>query len=336
MPSFFDTSTPIDKNAYRATVYLGEKDEVLDQWTSGDTIRHGSPEEFYTDQVNKLLSVCINEHNVPFFSQGEKPLANNFLNGTVMKDINKAAAELHATATGCKKTDYIFGHEARALGLTLDVSKNTTPLLVCNDTKFASRSPLLNEVKVAAEGTKTGFQYMYNIEQFDERSRKLLHKILPERKTFEKEQAQNHVQAQKTFLDNTHNPAVKETMRLENEKRKNELSAAGLLNVYKVLQTHNIVQKHGSYDLVGGVPSFENDARMSALFSMEVQNALKKIQAGTLPKQALLYSMYQGQDFSSRAVMPQFSYETKHQMDEKLKKDKNIHSRNEPSVSMSR
>ena len=336
MPSFFDTETPINKNAYRSTVYLGEKDEVLDEWTSNDTARHGSPEEFYTDQVNKLLSVCVTEHNVPFFRQGDKPVPNNLLNGTVMKDINKAAAELHATATGCKKTDYIFGHEARSLGLTLDLNKNTTPLLVCNDTKFASRSPLLNEVKVAAEGTKTGFQYMYNVEQFDERSRKLLHKILPERKTFEKEQAQDQAQAQKTFLDNTRNPAVKEAMRLENEKRKNELSAAGLLNVYKVLQTHNIVQKHGSYDLVGGVPSFENDARMSALFSMEVQNALKKIQAGTLPKQALLYGMYQGQDFSNRAVMPQFSYETKHQRDEKLKKDKNIHSRNEPFVSMSR
>lgn len=336
MPSFFDTSTPIDKNAYRSTVYLGEKDEVLDQWTSSDTARHGSPEEFYTDQVNKLLSVCVSEHNVPFFRQGDKPVPNNLLNGTVMKDINKAAAELHATATGCKKTDYIFGHEARSLGLTLDVSKNTTPLLVCNDTKFASRSPLLNEIKVADAGTKTGFQYMYNVEQFDDRSRKLLHKILPERKTFESEQVQSHAQSQKNFLDNTRNPAIKEAMRLENAKRKDELSAVGLLNVYKVIQTHNIVQQHGSYDLVGGVPSFDADARMSALFSMEVQNTLKKIDKGTLPKQALLYSMYQGQDFSNRAVMPQFSYETKHQMDEKLKKEKNIHLSVAPSVSISR
>lgn len=329
MPSFFDTEIPINKNAYRSTVYLGEKDEVLDQWTSSDTTRHGSPEEFYTDQVNKLLSVCVSEHNVPFFRQGDKPIPNNLLNGTVMKDINKAAAELHATATGCKKTDYIFGHEARSLGLTLDVSKNTTPLLVCNDTKFASRSPLLNEIKVADAGTKTGFQYMYNVEQFDQRSRKLLHKIAPE-------QVQHHAQSQKNFLDNTRNPAIKEAMRLENEKRKDELSTVGLLNVYKVLQTHNIVQQHGSYDLVGGIPSFDADARMSALFSMEVQNALKKIDEGTLPKQILLYGMYQGQDFSNRAVMPQFSYETKHQMDEKLKKDKNIHSRTMSAVSMSR
>ena len=336
MPSFFDTEKPINKNAYRSAVYLGEKDEVLDQWTSSDTARHGSPEEFYTTQVNTLLAVCVNEHNVPFFRQGEKTVPNNLLNGMVMKDINKAAAELHATATGCKKTDYIFGYEARSLGLTLDVSKNTTPLLVCNDTKFASRSPLLNEMRVAETGTKTGFQYMYNVEQFDERSRKLLHKILPERKNFAREQAQRHAQAQKNFLDNTHDPAIKEVMRVENEKRKNELSAAGLLNVYKVIQTHNIVQQHGSYDLVGGVPSLDADARMSALFSMEVQNALKKIDEGTLPKQALLYGMYQGQDFSNRAVMPQFSYETKHQMDEKLKKDKNTHTRAAPSISMSR
>lgn len=336
MPSFFDTSTPIDKNAYHSAVYLGEKDEILDKWTSGDTNRHGSPEEFYITQVNTLLSVCVNNHNVPFFRQGEKPVPNNLLNGSIMKDINKAAAEIHATATGCKKTDYVFGHEALSLGLTLDTSKNTTPLLVCNDTKFASRSPLLNEMRVAETGTKTGFQYMYNVEQFDERSRKLLHKILPERKNFAREQAQRHAQSQKNFLDNTHDPAIKEVMRVENEKRKNELSTVGLLNVYKVLQTHNIVQQHGSYDLVGGVPSFDNDARMSALFAIEVQNALKKIDEGTLSKQALLYSMYQGQDFSNRAVMPQFSYETKHQMDEKLKKDKNTHARTAPSISMSR
>jgi len=42
----------------------------------------------------------------------------------------------------------------------------------------------------------------------------------------------------------------------------------------------------------------------------------------------LLYGMYQGQDFSNRAVMPQFSYETKHQMDEKLKKDITVYEKN--------
>ncbi len=301
-------------------------DEIKDVW---NTYRDGSAEDFYQTQFNVMLKECAEKEVLPFFEKDKKNAPENFLNRKQMTDINKTAAELHAAQIGAKSNNYIFGKDAIDLGLRLDKAKKVKPLLVCHTGKYAEREVFSDNLSVADSGAKVDYQFMYNIEQFDERSQqKLLKLTRKEQEPHQKKLENKKKEAFVHFRENGNNKNLKLQIGQMKQKNENEQRQKKLGALYLVTTRHNIAQACGTDQMLSDVSS-EKEESLKAYLKNEIHAASKAIEEGVLPKDSLMRGIFQAQDFSRRYTSKDFNYENKHQRDEHLQRKKNIERKHE-------
>lgn len=295
--------------------------------TVWEPYKYGSPEDYYITQFNSLLQECSTKDILPFFDHTKKDIPENMLNRSIMKDINKVAAELHSASTGAGGNTYIFGKDALELNLSLDTTKNIRPLLVCADGKYSSIQPILHEMKVAESGAKTKYQFMYNLEQFDERSQKILKKVAKEyNQEKETNKIKNEIQkdAREFYKDNCKNPDNRKKM--TNLLQQNREENKNLLSSFEAVMIHNLAQKHGGFEIIGDKyikPENEIVAKMK--MREEIDSSLKAIADNKLKPDALMRSVFKGQETANLIMSKDVSYDRSHEKHETIKAKTNTH-----------
>lgn len=297
-----------------------------------------NPDDFYNRQFNTLLRDCSNTDRLPFFDNS-KDIPSNMLNRNVMKDVNKTLAECHSALLGCKSNQYIFGADAIALGLSLDKTKNMTPLLVASKNSYNNLDkPLLGEIDIAAEGhaqqmksddrfykedyknTRIDYQFMYNLDQFDSRSRKKLLEITkPE---IEKHQEKRETERQK--LENNFITNVKSSMGVIKQNMNNDVSSFSqqlpeLRGLYQAMFCHEMAQQKGSSRGVYGKTPEQTPEQISAMKN-KIKEGLdkwdKSVQQSGRFENVLLELSYRANNTGNKVVSKDINFEQKHRQAE--------------------
>ena len=289
--------------------------EIKDVWIS---YKYGSAEDFFTAQFNALLQQCASNDTLPFFDHVKKDIPENGLNRTIMTDINKSAAELHSASIGAKENIYIFGKEAADLGFVLDTKKNIRPLLVSAVSKYGADRPVSNEMNVADSGAREKFQFMYNIEQFDERSQKMFRAITTERNNeSQKIKADRQNEAVSFYKENIEKPENKQKLLDMLQRSKADAEEHRLESAFNAVMVHNIAQYQGGFDVIGKKyidPANEIIAKQK--FREEITKVRKDMADGKLPKDALMRSCFYGQKTASLMMSKDVEFTHKHEREE--------------------
>ncbi len=298
---------------------------IKDVWVS---YKYGQADDYFTSQFNSLMQICSGNDTLPFFDHVKKDPPENGLNRTIMVDINKSAAELHAAAIGAKENIYIYGKDARDLGLTLDTKKNIQPLLVASIHKYGSDRLSLDEMNVAESGAKEKYQFMYNIEQFDERSQQIFKKITKERQQpeFKKERLQNQNKAVSLYKENLTIPKNKDKVLSLLQENRNETSSNNTHSIFNAILIHNIAQAQGGFDVIGKkYTETANEIVAKQKMREEINNVVKLIGDDKLPKDILMRSAFKGQRTATLLVSKDVSLEQRHQKLDREKAKTNTH-----------
>lgn len=308
--------------------------------------KSNNPEAYYAFQANTLLQDCCTNDRLPFFDQ-KKEVPSNLLNRNIMKDVNKTVAECHSSLLGCSSNQYIFGAEAVRLGLSLDKTKNMTPLLVAAKNAYNNLDlPMAGEMNVAKEGhavymargdkefedrmykkeygkARIDYQFMYNIDQFDERSRKkILEATKPEQVKHKEQVAQRKARMQKNWSDNLgkNKDLVIENIKQDLSKLNSEIP--GLKVLYDTMLNHEIAQQCGM-----PVKKYGDKAILQ-----ETKNAIAEgLNKLSIEKRdnpnldgMLLDLSYRANKTGNKLVSRDISFEEKHQRNEHLRAKENL------------
>ncbi len=294
---------------------------------SWEAYKYGSADDYFLTQFNALLQKNASGGTMPFFDHVKKEPPVNALNNQVMVDINKSTAELHAAAIGAKNNVYIFGSQAADLGLNLDPRKDMQPLLVCAIRKYGADRLVEGELNVAESGTKDKYQFMYNIEQFDERSQAKLKKLTQEKELpFKKNLMQKQKTAVQYYKENYTNPETKQKANNLMHKNAIENSKQQTDGIFKVALIHNLAQSQGGYDLIGkGYISTEKEIPMIQKMKIQIDKTIKAIGDGKVPPDALIRAVFNGQKTAEQVVSKDVSFEHKYAQDEQRKAKQNTH-----------
>lgn len=288
--------------------------------------KYGAADRYYETQFNCLLQQCAEKDILPFFDHVKKDIPENILNRDIMNDINKTSAELHSAAIGAKGNHYIFGKDANTLRLTLDKKKNMAPLLVCAGGKFSNVQPMSFEMNVAESGAKATYQFMYNIEQFDERSQKRLAKMNLEytQPQFKKEKEQRKKEARALYKENMSQKQTKD--KFLNLYAKNGVASQEdeLQNIFTAVMIHNIAQKHGGFDLVGDkYTKAEYEIVAKGKLKEQLEKARKAIGDGSLSHDAIMRAVFKGQETAALANSKNVEFTQSRNKDDIMKAKQN-------------
>lgn len=293
-----------------------------------------NPDDLYMRQAKDLIRQCSSKDRLPFFDNDKEPPAN-MLNRNVMKDVNKTLAECHSSLYGFSSNEYVFGGDVKGLGLILDKTKNMTPLLVAAKNAYNSLDkPLVGEMNVAYEGhaerlrenknfyasdyknLNVKYQFMYNIEQLDEKSREKLLKITrPEREQHQQKREQQKEIMEKNFQENCSKGMS--IIRQEISKDVNPYSQAApeLKALYNVMFTHEMAQQKGSTNSIQQMTSEQvAEAKKQIKTGLDKLDQLSR-ESGRFSN-ALLDVSYRATNLGNKVVSKDINFEQKHRQAE--------------------
>ncbi len=299
-------------------------EKIKESW---DAYKYGSADDFFTIQFNALLQANASGGTLPFFNHVKKEPPRNGLNNQVMVDINKSTAELHSASIGAKENIYIFGKEASQLGLNLDTTKNMQPLLVCAIRKYGADRLTSEELNVAESGTKDKYQFMYNIEQFDERSQAKFKKLTQARETpFKQNLNEKRKEAVNFYKENLSKPEIRQKTEAIIKDNAIETAKNGTNSIFNAVMIHNIAQSQGGFDTIGkAYISSEKEIPAIEKMKIEIDKTKKLIADGKLPSDALIRAVFKGQKTAEQVISKDVSFEHKYQKDEKNRAKQNTH-----------
>lgn len=321
-------------------------DKIKSGWDNVK-LQNTAADVFYQHQFMQLLRDASNNERLPFFN-AEKAAPSNILNRNTMKDVNKTLAELHSSLLGAKTNEYIFGADLIALDLSLDKNKNLTPLLVAARNQYNNVDrPLKGEMDVSKEGLasrlqtedkffkrehgkeRVDYQFMYNVDQLDERSRKKLMQITkPEQKKHKEKLEHKQQESQKNWKQNytQYTKLVKEN--LSNDMQRFEV--AELKPIYNVMTQHEMAQRQGTGMNIYN-KTYDSPAAIKKAHEV-FRQALDKIDLAQrenpkIKRDVLLDVSLRANKMGEKLTSKEISFEDKHRRAEHAKQMENVYGR---------
>lgn len=299
---------------------------------------------FYEYQQKQLLRDGFANRRLPFFETEPKDPPTNVLNRNAMKDVNKTMAETHAFLLGAKTNEYVFGADLVALGLSLDKTKNMTPLLVASRNQFNNLdNPVKGEMNVKEEGLaarlktedrffkkehgqkRVDYQFMYNVEQLDPRSLKKLRQVTkPEQEKHKEKRDHEKQEARKNWNENRteYSSLVKENL---DRDRQHFSMAADVMPIYNAIMLHEMAQRQGVgvgsiYKSAAGIEkAYQNFGK--ALDNLDIESRDNP----NIRSDILLDASMRGTKMGEKLTSKEISFEDKRRRDEHRQRMENVH-----------
>ena len=158
-------------------------------WRSGSAYNRGLlPEEYFYKQIYEAIEKNVENKTLPFFNSN-KHIPIELSTGKIINDHNLVALEQIAAKNGYKSNNWIYGSELERLskeGIKLNLKKGSEPVLCLQ--KLNNPIHVNNqELYISEAGTKSNYQFLYNIDSLDERSVKALEKHINTSKKIDNE-----------------------------------------------------------------------------------------------------------------------------------------------------
>lgn len=306
--------------------------------------RFENPDDLYMRQFNDLFRQCASKDKLPFFDTN-KEVPSNLMNRNIMKDVNKNLAEFHSALYGFTSNEYVFGGDLKALKLTLDTKKNMTPLLVAAKNAYNNLDkPLVGEMNVEYEGhaqrlqenrdfyasdnqnKSVKYQFMYNIDQLDARSREKLLKITkPEREKYQMNREQQKEKMEKNFHENCSNSADEIKRNMKNDINPYLKEFPELAALYTTMFKHEVSQQKGSMNGVEKMAP-EKIAEIKSKIKIGLDKLDQSNRESSRFANALLDISYRAGKTGSKVVSKDINFEQKHRQAEHQKAMENARS----------
>lgn len=219
-------------------------------WRSGSAFNRGLlPEEYFYKQVYDAIEKNVENETLPFFNS-KKQVPIELSTGKIINDHNLIALEQVAAKNGYKSNYWVYGSELEKLskqGIKLTLKKGTEPVL-CMQKLNNPIHVNEQELYISEGGTKGNYQFLYNVDSFDERSIKALQKHIKASvkidEDYTKENFENFVENQKS-LKNA--PPLPPGLKRLKEKVQNTCLSYGM-NLAPIVDAQ---AKHICYEVTG-------------------------------------------------------------------------------------
>lgn len=295
-----------------------------------------TPDVFFEKQFDTLMFDCAENDRLPFFEE-EKSTPVNVLNRNCFTDINKTALEAHSALLGCKENNYIFGADALKLDLSLDKTKNMTPVLVVEKHQFNKlENTFAGEVSVSGEGLgkqkdnlnkkyaelRVDCQFMYNIEQFDEQSQRRLRRAIDKEFSVYKRNDVERKNENAINWETNGNKNKGEVLKVLNDSLL-KLDNVEKREICKLVMKHEITQQTGRKNSYYKDPSVLKEAKEK--MTSFLNNLKTEMEKNPDMKSNLMEVAYRGTKVANQVISKDISFETKHRKTEHIKAMENLH-----------
>lgn len=210
-------------------------------WRNGSSFNKGlTAEEFFYEQIYDAFEKNVQNKSLPFLIPTDSHIPVELSTGKIINDENLVALEQAAASKGYKSNCWIFGSELEKLskqGVKLSLkTRNEEPVLCLQ--KYNNPIHLhQTELYIAEGGAHAQYQFMYNLDSFDEHSQKALQKHIGKVLMVSEEYSANNL---KNYVDNVkkaRNPPPppelsKMKERIKKSSKVNDIDCALLVNAH--------------------------------------------------------------------------------------------------------
>ncbi len=208
-------------------------------WRNGSSFNKGlTAEEFFYEQIYDAFEKNVQNKSLPFLSLTDSHIPVELSTGKIINDENLIALEQNAASKGYKSNYWIFGSEVEKLskqGIKITLkNRNEQPVLCLQ--KYSNPTHLnQTELYIAEGGSHSKYQFMYNLESFDECSQNELKKHIGNAAKINREYVADNLKNYVANVKKTRNPPpppqlTKIKERVKNFSKVNDIDFSLLVN----------------------------------------------------------------------------------------------------------
>ncbi len=193
---------------------------ILSEWKYGASFTKGyTPEEYFYNQILTDFKINTDNHNLPFFDKDNKSLPRELTSGKIINDENLIALEQSQAKNNYKSSIWLYGEDLKKLekqGFKINFKPNTEPVLCMTKYKNATHYDS-EELYISEGGNKNNFQFLYNYDSLDDRSKKDLRKYYEKALELEKIQSKENLN---NYIKNVKNEYQTNKQNIQNIKER--------------------------------------------------------------------------------------------------------------------